>query len=118
MHIAKSKVGPSKDCDAYHPDQSGVEYDSGGGQTWFSKETPYFDGSPFEHLSTWSYLFSSSSFLLFFLFSLSLFLSFFHSSMSPLARQFGGIEYGWSISFERPYLWMNMWMVYLAEVDA
>ena len=76
MHIAKSKVGPSKDCDAYHPDQSGVEYDSGGGQTWFSKETPYFDGSPFEHLSTWSYLFSSSSFLLFFLFSLSLFLFF------------------------------------------
>ena len=92
MHIAKSKVGPSKDCDAYHPDQSGVEYDSGGGQTWFSKETPYFDGSPFEHLSTWSYLFSSSSFLLFF-FSLSLFFSlFFIAPCLLLQGNLGGLN--------------------------
>ena len=70
MYVVESKIGPSEDCDASHPDQSGVE--SGAGQIWSLYETSYCGGSPFCNFETFenmelSLFFSSLFFLLLFL---------------------------------------------------
>ena len=77
MYVVESKIGPSEDCDASHPDQSGVESECG--KIWSLYETPYFGESPFQNFEIYEHMepsFSLSSFFLFFLFFFFFFLFF------------------------------------------